>query len=63
MNVVAIPIIESNTELQGTRHSSMTARNVGGTTDRNSLSARQANGAAMLVEKKDALRDAHLEYQ
>ena len=50
MNVVAVPIIESNTELQGTRHSSMTARNVGGTTDRNSLSARQANGAAMLVE-------------
>ena len=50
MNVVAIPIIESNTELQGTRHSSMTARGVGGTTDRNSLSARQANGAAMLVE-------------
>ena len=28
----------------------MTARGVGGTTDRNSLSARQANGAAMLVE-------------
>ena len=28
----------------------MTARVVGGTTDRNSLSARQANGAAMLVE-------------
>ena len=50
MNVVAIPIIESNTELQGSRHSSMTARNVGGTTDRNSLSARHANGAAMLVE-------------
>ena len=50
MNVVAIPIIESNTELQGTRHSSMPARDVGGTTDRNSLSARQANGAAMLVE-------------
>jgi len=50
MNVIAIPIIESNTELQGTRHSSMTARDVGGTTDRNSLSARQANGAAMLVE-------------
>ena len=50
MNVVAIPIIESNTELQGTRHSSMTARDVGGTTDRNSLSARHANGAAMLVE-------------
>ena len=50
MNVVAVPIIESNTELQGTRHSSMTARNVGGTTDRNSLSTRQANGAAMLVE-------------
>ena len=50
MNVVAIPIIESNTELQGTRHSSMTARDVGGTTDRNSLRARQANGAAMLVE-------------
>ena len=50
MNVVAIPIIESNTELQGTRHSSMTARNVGGTTNRNSLSTRQANGAAMLVE-------------
>ena len=47
MNVVAIPIIESNTELQGTRHNSMTARGVGGTTDRNSLSARQANGAAM----------------
>ena len=50
MNVVAIPIVESNTELQGTRHSSMTARDVGGTTDRNSLRARQANGAAMLVE-------------
>ena len=50
MNVVASPIIESNTELQGTRHSSMTARDVGGTTDRNSLRARQANGAAMLVE-------------
>ena len=28
----------------------MTARNVGGTTNRNSLSTRQANGAAMLVE-------------
>ena len=50
MNVVASPIIESNTKLQGTRHSSMTARNVGSTTDRNSLSTRQANGAAMLVE-------------
>ena len=49
MNVVTIPSIESNTEWQGTRHSSMTARDVGGT-DRNSLSARQANGAAMLVE-------------
>ena len=50
MNVVAIPITESNTELQGMRHSSMTALGVGGTTDRNSLRARQANGAAMLVE-------------
>ena len=50
MNVVAVPIIESNTELQGTRHSSMTARGVGGTTNRDSLSARQTNGAAMLVE-------------
>ena len=50
MNVVAIPILESNTELQGTRHSSMTARGVGGTTDRNSLSARQANDTSMLVE-------------
>ena len=28
----------------------MTARGVGGTTNRNSLSTRQANGAAMLVE-------------
>jgi len=28
----------------------MAARDAGGTTDRNSLSARQANGAAMLVE-------------
>ena len=28
----------------------MTARGVGGTTNRDSLSARQANGAAMLVE-------------
>ena len=28
----------------------MTARDVGGTTDRNSLSARQADGASMLVE-------------
>ena len=44
MNVVAIPIVESNTELQGTRHSSMTARNVGGTTNRNSLSTRQLCG-------------------
>ena len=35
---------------RGTRHSSMAARDVGGTTDRNSLSTRQANGAAMLVE-------------
>ena len=50
MNVVASPIIESNTELQGTRHSGMTARNVGGSTNRNSLSTRHANGAAMLVE-------------
>ena len=58
MNVVAIPIIESNTELQGTRHSSMTARGVGGTTDRNSLSARQANGAAMLVENNLSSRFA-----
>ena len=54
MNVVAIPIIESNTELQGMRHSSMTALGVGGTTDRNSLRARQANGAAMLVEVEAA---------
>ena len=46
MNVVAVPIIESNTELQGARHSSMMARDVGGTTDRNSLSARPM---AMLV--------------
>ena len=40
MNVVAIPIIESN-GVQGTRHSSMTARDrdVGGTTDRSSLRA------------------------
>ena len=58
MNVVAVPIIESNTELQGTRHSSMTARNVGVTTDRNSLSARQANGAAMLVENNLSSRFA-----
>ena len=36
--------------MQGTMHSSMTARVVGGTMDRNSLSARQANGASMLVE-------------
>lgn len=50
MNVVTIPSIESNTEWQGTRHSSMTARDVGGTTNRNSLSTRQADGAAMLVE-------------
>ena len=28
----------------------MSARDVGGATDRNSLSARQANGATMLVE-------------
>jgi len=31
--------------LQGTMHGSMAARGVGGTTDRNNLSARQANGA------------------
>jgi len=48
MNVVAIPIIESNTELQGTRHSSMAARDVGGTTDRNSLSARRGGGRVSL---------------
>ena len=59
MNVVAIPIIESNTELQGARHSSMTARDVGGTTDRNSLRARQANGAAMLVEVDAAAVAVH----
>ena len=56
------PIIESNTELQGTRHSSMTARNVGGTTDRNSLSTRQANGAAMLVEVDAAAVDIGLDH-
>ena len=69
MNVVAVPIIESNTELQGMGHSSMTALGVGGTTDRNSLRARQANGAAMLVEVDAAAlfieryRRGHLQFQ
>ena len=34
----------------GARHSSMSARGVGGATDRNGLSTRKANGAAMLGE-------------
>ena len=56
MNVVACPIFESNTELQGTRHSSMTARDVGGTTDRNSLRARQAPLLYYLREREREFR-------
>ena len=50
MKVIALPIILSDAEWNGTRHSSMSARGVGGAADRNGLSTCNANGAAMLSE-------------
>jgi hypothetical protein len=50
VKVIALPVILVNTELQGTRHNSMSARSVRGDTDRNSLSTHGPNGATMLVE-------------
>ena len=50
MKVIALPIILSYAEWNGTRHSSMSARGVGGAADRNGLSTRNANGAVMLSE-------------
>ena len=50
MKVITLPIILSYAEWNSTRHSSMSARGVGGAADRNGLSARKTNGAAMLSE-------------
>ena len=54
VKVIEVPIVVSNTEGQGTRHSSVAARGVGGATDRDSLSTREANGATMLMEEDTA---------
>ena len=54
MKVIEVPIVVSNTEGQGTRHSSVAARGVGGATDRDSLSTREANGATVLMEEDTA---------
>ena len=53
MKIVELPIVVSNTEGQGTRRGSVAARGVGGATDRNSLSTREANGATMLIDDDD----------
>jgi hypothetical protein len=54
VKVIEVPIVVSNTELQGTRHSSVAARGVGGAPDRDSLSTREANGATVLMEEDTA---------
>ena len=54
MKIIAVPIVVSNTEGQGTRRGSVAARGVGGATDRDSLSTREANGATMLMEEDTA---------
>ena len=54
VKVIEVPIVVSNTEGQGTRHSSVAARGVGGATDRDSLSTREANGATVLMEEDTA---------
>ena len=54
MKIVEVPIVVSNTEGQGTRRGSVAARGVGGATDRDSLSTREANGATMLMEEDTA---------
>ena len=54
MKIIEVPIVVSNTEGQGTRHSSVAARGVGGATDRDSLSTREANGATVLMEEDTA---------
>jgi hypothetical protein len=43
MKIIEVPIVISNTEGQGTRRGSVAARGVGGATDRDSLSTREAN--------------------
>ena len=50
MKVITLPIILSYAEWNSTRHSSMSARGVGGAADRYGLSTCNANGAAMLSE-------------
>ena len=54
MKIVEVPIVVSNTEGQGTKRGSVAARGVGGATDRDSLSTREANGATMLMEEDTA---------
>ena len=54
MKIVEVPIVVSNTEGQGTRRGSVAARGIGGATDRDSLSTRDANGATMLMEEDTA---------
>ena len=57
VKVIEVPIVVSNTELQGTRHSSVAARGVGGAPaapDCDSLSTREANGATVLMEEDTA---------
>ena len=54
MKGIEVPIVGSNTEWQGTRHSSVAARGVGGAPDRDSLSTREANGATVLMEEDTA---------
>ena len=54
VKVIEVPIVVSNTEWQGARHSSVAARGVGGAPDRDSLSTREANGATVLMEEDTA---------
>ena len=54
MKIIEVAIVISNTEGQGTRRGSVAARGIGGATDRDSLSTRDANGATMLMEEDTA---------
>ena len=54
VKIIEVPIVVSNTEGQGTRRGSVAARGVGGATDRDSLSTREANGATVLMEEDTA---------
>ena len=49
MKVIEVPIVVSNTELQGTRHSGVAACYVEAAPDSDSLSTRKANGATVLL--------------